>query len=135
MRNRPIVIRSFLIVLALGLAAVVGMFVYESHVHNDSAVAVRVAIDEYLGGQEPTNLTFLTEELGVSEPLDLAQFLSDVRTGYEVAPGPKWMNVYDVEIHTTNGRRYVASPIWSTTHWPDGEKLSEWSIACCELRD
>ena len=133
--SHPILIRSFLAVLVLGVAVAAGGFLYEAHVREDAASAVRIAIDAHLDGQERTNINFLNENFGRSETFDFGQFILDVKTGYELKSGPRWMNLYDVEIHTTNGRRYVASPIWSTTHWPNGDVDSKWSIICCEPRN
>jgi len=80
-------------------------------------------------------MSFLNEDLDGSETFDFGQFILDVKTGYEIKSGPKWLNIYDVEIHTANGRRYAASPIWNTTHWSNEEVESYWSIVCCEPRN
>lgn len=133
--SRPILIRSFLAVLVFGAVVAVGSYLYEAHVRQDAAAAVRVAIDAHLDGQEWTHVQFLNDNLANNKTFDLGQFILDVKTGYEIKSGPKWLNVYDVEIHTTNGRRYAASPIWNTTHWTNGEVESYWSIACCERRN
>ncbi len=135
MKVRSVLTRSIMIVFALALVVVVGALIHGSRTQSDATSAVRVAMDTYLAGQERTNLSFLNEDISHSETFDFAQFSIDIRTGYELKPGKRWMNAYDVEIHTGNGRRFVASPIGNTTHWPDGEESFQWSIICCEPRN
>jgi hypothetical protein len=124
-----------MIMFALVLVIVVGALIYDYRTQSDATSAVRVAMDAYLAGQERTNLSFLNEDISHSETFDFEQFSVDIETGYKLEPGERWMNAYDVEIHTGNGKQYVASPIGNTTHWPDGEKSFEWSIICCEPRN
>ena len=135
MKVRSILIRSILIVLALALVIVAGALIQDYRTQSDATSALRVALDAHLAGQERTNLSFLNEDVSYSETFDFPQFSKDIKTGYELKSGERWMNAYDVEIHTENGRRYVASPIGNTTHWPDGEESFEWSIICCEPRN
>ena len=135
MKVRSILARSIMIVFALALVIVVGALIHDYRTQSNATSAVRVAMDAHLAGQERTNLSFLNEDISHSETFDFAQFSIDIKTGYELKPGERWMNAYDVEIHTGNGRRYVASPIASFTHWSDGEESFEWSIICCEPRN
>lgn len=133
--SRPILIRTFLAVVVLGIIVAVASYSYEAHVRQDAASAVRIAIDARLNGDERQYLSFLGEYDENYESIDIAQFILDVKSGYEIKSGPMWMNVYDVEIHTKNGRRYAASPMRATTHLSNRDEFSYWSIACCEPRN
>ena len=135
MKARSVITRSIMIVSALALLIVVGALIHHYRTQSDATAAVRAALAAHLAGQERTNLSFLNEDISHSETFDFAQFSIDIETGYELEPGERWMNAYDVEIHTGNGKRYVASPIGNTTHLPDGEKSFSWSIICCEPRN
>jgi hypothetical protein len=130
-----VVIRAMLIVIAMVVTAALGLFANDAYWRHDAAMAVRTAIDEYLSGKQPLNLVFLTKETGYPAPLDLEQFTADVRTGYDLASGPMWTDFNDVEIRTTNGKSYIASPIWSTGYDPNNEQDSFWLINCCEVRN
>jgi hypothetical protein len=124
-----------MVAFALAALIVVGAFIHDYRTQKDATSAVRIALDAHLAGEERTHLSFLNQDIGPSETFDLAQFSIDVGTGYELKPGDRWMNTYDVDILTGNGKRYVASPIGNTTYWPDGEKEFSWSIICCEPRN
>jgi hypothetical protein len=135
MKVRTFLIRSITVVFALIVLLFMGGFIHDYLTQRDATSAVRVALDAHLAGRERANLSFLDEDLGESGTFDFAQFSIDIETGYELTPGERWMNTYDVDIVTGNGKTYVASPIGNTTRWPDGEEEFSWSIICCEPRN
>ena len=116
MKARSVLTRSIIVVFAFAAMIVVGALVHDYRTQRDATSAVRNALDAHLAGQERTSLSFLNEDIGRSETFDFAQFSIDIETGYELKPGDRWMNTYDVEILTGNGKKYVASPIGNTTH-------------------
>lgn len=135
MKVRLVLTRSIMVVFALAALIVVGALIHDHRTQSDATSAVRIALDAHLAGEERTHLSFLNEDISHSETFDFAQFSIDIKTGYELKPGDRWMNSYDVDILTRNGKRYVASPVGNTTHWPDGETEFSWSIICCEPRN
>ena len=98
MKVRLVLTRSIIIVFALATLIVFGALIHDYRTQRDATSAVRVALDAHLAGQERTNISFLNEDISHSERFDFAQFSIDIETGYELKPGDRWMNAYDVEI-------------------------------------
>ena len=124
MKLRSILRRSVFVVVALTVVYVAVAVTYNLHTRTDAVSAVRDAIEAHLAGQESTKLTF-DDEKSFGGSFDTEEFVADVGTGYELKFAERWLTAYDVEIVTGNGRRYVASPMWRTTHHYDGEETSE----------
>ena len=130
-------LRASVTSIVIVAAAALSYAGYKTYWKNAAVASVRIAMVEYAAGRMPSNLVLMTQPFGHLEPLDAVQFLADIKAGFELVPGREmgdgW-HLYEVEIRTANGTRYVASSGYTKYEDVPGVHIEpEWVIVCCRI--